>query len=32
VSQPYSSIEDITRGKGIGEATFEKLKDLITVQ
>ena len=30
--RPYGSIEDITRVKGIGEATFEKLKDLITVQ
>ena len=30
--RPYSSIEDIQRVKGIGQATFEKLKDLITVQ
>lgn len=30
--RPYGSIEDIMRVKGIGEATFEKLKDLITVQ
>ncbi|MDH7487236.1 MAG: ComEA family DNA-binding protein [Anaerolineae bacterium] len=30
--RPYSSIEDIRRVKGIGQATFEKLKDLITVQ
>ena len=30
--RPYGSTEDIMRVKGIGEATFEKLKDLITVQ
>ncbi|MBC8450474.1 MAG: ComEA family DNA-binding protein [Chloroflexi bacterium] len=30
--RPYGSIEDIMRVKGIGEATFEKLKDLIAVQ
>jgi len=30
--RPYGSVDDITRVKGIGEATFEKLKDLITVQ
>lgn len=30
--RPYSSIEDIQRVKGIGQATFEKLRDLITVQ
>ncbi|MBM4432039.1 MAG: ComEA family DNA-binding protein, partial [Chloroflexi bacterium] len=30
--RPYSSIEEITRVKGIGEATYEKLRDLITVQ
>jgi len=30
--RPYGSIEDVMRVSGIGEATFEKLKDLITVQ
>jgi len=30
--RPYGNVDDITRVKGIGEATFEKLKDLITVQ
>ena len=28
---PFSSIEDLTRVSGIGEKTFEKLKDRITV-
>jgi competence protein ComEA len=28
---PFAAIEDITNVKGIGPATFEKLKDLITV-
>ncbi len=30
--RPYGSIEDLVRVKGIGEATLEKLKDLITVR
>ena len=30
--RPYGNTEDILRVKGIGEATFDKLKDLITVQ
>lgn len=30
--RPYSAIEDLLRVKGIGPATFEKLKDHITVQ
>ena len=29
---PFQSIEDIKNVKGIGDATFEKLKDKITVQ
>ncbi len=29
---PFQSIEDIKNVRGIGEATFEKLKDKITVQ
>jgi competence protein ComEA len=29
---PFQSIEDINKVRGIGEATFEKLKDKITVQ
>jgi competence protein ComEA len=29
---PFQSIEDIKKVKGIGDATFEKLKDKITVQ
>jgi competence protein ComEA len=28
---PFRKIEDIKRVKGIGDATFERLKDLITV-
>jgi len=30
--RPYGAIEDIMRVKGIGQATFNKLKDRITVQ
>lgn len=30
--RPYQKIEDILRVKGIGEKTFEKIKDLITVK
>lgn len=30
--RPYGAIEDLMRVKGIGQATFDKLKDLITVQ
>lgn len=29
---PFEAIEDITKVSGIGEATFEKIKDLITVE
>ena len=29
--RPYRSIDDITRVKGIGPKTFEKIKDMITV-
>lgn len=28
---PFEAIEDIKKVSGIGEATFEKLKDLITI-
>ncbi len=31
-NRPYDSIEDIQKVPGIGEATFQKLKDLITVE
>ncbi len=31
-NRPYSSIEEIKKVPGIGEATFQKLKDLITVE
>jgi competence protein ComEA len=31
-SGPFQSIEDIKKVRGIGDATFEKLKDKITVQ
>lgn len=30
--RPYSTIEDLMRVKGIGQATFDKLKEHITVQ
>ncbi len=30
-NRPYSSIEGIKKVPGIGEATFQKIKDLITV-
>jgi competence protein ComEA len=30
-NRPYGSIEDIQKVPGIGEATFQKIKDLITV-
>jgi competence protein ComEA len=30
--RPYSAIEDLMRVKGIGQATFDKLKDYITVK
>ena len=30
--RPYSTIEDLMRVKGIGQATFDKLKDTITVK
>ena len=29
--RPYDSIEEIKKVPGIGEATFQKIKDLITV-
>lgn len=29
---PFEAIEDIKKVSGIGEATFEKIKDLITVE
>lgn len=31
-NRPYGAIEDIVRVKGIGEATFAELRDLISVQ
>ena len=31
-NRPYGSIEDIQKVPGIGEATFQKIKDLITVE
>ena len=31
-NRPYGSIEEIKKVPGIGEATFQKLKDLITVE
>jgi competence protein ComEA len=30
--RPYGAIEDLLRVKGIGQATFDKLKDLVTVR
>ncbi|MCO6449299.1 MAG: ComEA family DNA-binding protein [Caldilineales bacterium] len=30
--RPYSSVEDLLRVKGIGEATLEKLRGLVTVE
>ena len=30
--RPYGAIEDLMRVKGIGQATFDKLKDLVTVR
>ncbi len=30
--RPYGAVEDLLRVKGIGQATFEKLKDLVTVK
>lgn len=30
--RPYGKIEDLMRVKGIGQATFDKLKDRVTVQ
>jgi competence protein ComEA len=30
--RPYGSIEDLMRVKGIGQATFDKLKERITVR
>jgi len=30
--QPYGAVEDLLRVKGIGQATFDKLKDLVTVR
>lgn len=29
---PFEAIEDIKKVSGIGEATFEKMKDLLTVE
>jgi len=29
---PFKNIDEITKIKGIGEKTFEKMKDLITVE
>ena len=31
-SRPYGSIADLMRVKGIGQATFDKLKEHITVK
>ncbi len=30
--RPYGAVEDLLRVKGIGQVTFEKLKDLVTVE
>jgi competence protein ComEA len=30
--RPYSAVEDLMRVKGIGQATFDKLKDVVTVR
>jgi competence protein ComEA len=30
--RPYGAIEDLMRVKGIGQATFDKLKERITVR
>jgi competence protein ComEA len=30
--RPYGAVEDLMRVKGIGQATFDKLKDLVTVR
>jgi len=30
--RPYGAVEDLLRVKGIGQATFDKLKDLVTVR
>jgi competence protein ComEA len=30
--RPYAAVEDLLRVKGIGQATFDKLKDLVTVK
>jgi competence protein ComEA len=30
--RPYSKVEDLMRVKGIGQATFDKLKEFVTVQ
>lgn len=30
--RPYATVEDLLRVKGIGQATFDKLKDLVTVK
>jgi len=30
--RPYGAIDDLMRVKGIGQATFDKLKDLVTVK
>lgn len=30
--RPYATVEDLLRVKGIGQATFDKIKDLVTVK
>lgn len=30
--RPYATVEDLLRVKGIGQATFDKLRDLVTVK
>ncbi|MEJ5197957.1 MAG: helix-hairpin-helix domain-containing protein, partial [Anaerolineae bacterium] len=30
--RPYAAVEDLLRVKGIGQATFDKIKGLVTVK